>query len=165
MLLLDWMRTSETLWVLDDNGKSQPDPHTSQLFLEYRQTLSPLGASIQLFTACLSGGRVRFAPRPAQGVRDSIRKLVPRNKKDQVILGAAAGSTDKVLISNDEDDFSDAVRKKVRSQLGVSIVHSSDVDHEPDVPVVDDVQPDADPSHVANAEKALSDEAESTSSA
>ncbi|WP_136032101.1 hypothetical protein [Microbacterium sp. PF5] len=130
--VLDWMRGCEVFWVLDDNGKSQPDPHTSQLYLEYRQTLPPMGAALQLFVACLAGGRVRFAPRPAQTVRDNIRRLVPRNKKDQVILGAAAGSTDKVLISNDEADFSNSVRRKARAQLDVTIHHSKDFDSEPE---------------------------------
>lgn len=132
--VLDWMRGCEVYWVLDDNGKSQPDPHTSQLYLEYRQTLPPMGAAIQLFAACLAGGRVRFAPRPAQTVRDNIRRLVPRNKKDQVILGAAAGATDKVMISNDESDFPKSVRKKALTQLAVTIHHSDDFDSEPEHP-------------------------------
>jgi hypothetical protein len=130
--VLDWMRSCEAYWVLDDNGKRQPDPHTSQLFLEYKQTLPPMGASIQLFAACLARGRVWFAPRPGQSVRDNIRQLVPRNKKDQVILGAAAGSRDKVLISNDESDFSNSVRKKALSRLNVTILHSEDIDLEPE---------------------------------
>lgn len=132
--VLDWMRGCEVYWVLDDNGKSQPDPHTSQLYLEYRQTLPPMGAAIQLFASCLAAGRVRFAPRPAQAVRDKIRQLVPRNKKDQVILGATVGSTDKVLISNDERDFSSSVRRLALTQLGVTIHHSGDFDSEPEHP-------------------------------
>lgn len=130
--VLDWVRTSEVLWVLDDNGKSQPDPHTSQLFLEYKQTLPPMGASIQLFAFCLAGGRVRFAPRPDQAIRDNIRRLVPRNRKDQVILGAATGSTDKVLVSNDESDFSAAVRKKAQRQLSVKILKAEELVDEPE---------------------------------
>jgi hypothetical protein len=94
-----------------------------------------MGASIQLFAACLARGRVRFAPRPGQSVRDNIRHLVPRNKKDQVVLGAAAGSKDKVLISNDESDFSNSVRKKALSQLKVTILHSEDIDPQSEPPV------------------------------
>lgn len=137
--VLDWMRSCEAYWVLDDNGKSQPDPHTSQLFLEYKQTLPPMGASIQLFTACLASGRVWFAPRPGRSVRDNIRQLVPRNKKDQVILGAAAGSKDKVLISNDENDFSNSARKKALSQMNVTILHSEDIDLEPEPQVAEPI--------------------------
>lgn len=124
--VIEWMRDSTVFWILDDNGKNQPDPFTSQLYAEYTQTLSPMGASLQLFIACLAGGRIRFAPRPGEALRNNVRKLVPKNKKDQVILGATAGTEDKVLVSNDEDDFHTAARKDIHKKLAVTILRSED---------------------------------------
>ena len=128
LALLSWMSTSSIHWVLDDNGKHQPDPTTSLLYHEYQQTLAPQGLAIQIFTACLMNKRVRFSQRPTQVVRDEIRKLIAKNKKDQVVLGAACGSESKTLFTNDFNDFSDKVRDHVQKKLSVDIFRSTEVD-------------------------------------
>ncbi|TWS17833.1 type II toxin-antitoxin system VapC family toxin [Tsukamurella asaccharolytica] len=124
--ILEWMRGSSTLWVVDNTGKSKPDPKTSLLFAEYRATLQPMGAPLQLFTMCLLTGRVVFAERPNQANRSRIRKLIPRNNKDQAVLGAALDAEDQVLVSNDLDDFSPNVRDTIRKVLGVNVVHTQE---------------------------------------
>ncbi|WP_282858230.1 hypothetical protein [Pseudoclavibacter helvolus] len=124
--VVSWMRDTSALWVLDDNGKSAPDPWTSVLYLEYQETLPPQGASITLFLACLQSGRIKFSPRPNHVDRKAIEKLVPRNKRDRAVLGAAHGSESKILVSNDLSDFSEKVRKSALKELGVSVLHSED---------------------------------------
>jgi hypothetical protein len=122
LAILNWVRASSVTWMLDDQGKSAPDPKTSLLFQEYKRTLAPQGASIALFIQCLAFGRVSFAPRPGEAIRNTIRKLVPRNKNDCAVLGAAHGTVDKVLISNDLADFPQDVRRSVGKKLGVQIL-------------------------------------------
>jgi hypothetical protein len=122
--VLDWLRESSVRWVLDDQGKAAPDPKTSLLFQEYRATLSPQSPSLRLLIEFLSFQRVSFAPRPGQTVRDSIRRLVPGNVNDRAVLGAAHGTTDRVLVSNDTSDFSESVRDAVWEQLEVNIITS-----------------------------------------
>jgi hypothetical protein len=120
--LLDRIRVREDLmWVLDDNGKAAPAVETSLLWAEYNQTLGPQSFPLILVASLLRSGRVFFARRPGQSLRGSIRRLVPGNQRDQVVLGAAAGSSDKVLATNDFDDFPDSVRAEIRSQLGIAI--------------------------------------------
>ncbi|MCR2819058.1 hypothetical protein NQ166_09490 [Microbacterium sp. zg.Y1090] len=124
--VLDWMRNSQVRWVLDDQGKAAPDPKTSLLFQEYRATLSPQSASLRLLIEFLSYQRVVFAPRPGQAIRASIRRLIPGNVNDRAVLGAAHGTSDRVLVSNDTTDFSDAVRDAVWGELEVNIITSAE---------------------------------------
>lgn len=121
-----WVVGSNVHWVLDDQGKNAPNPATSVLFSEYCNTLAPQSHILLQFISCLQRGRVRFASRPNQTDRERVRKLVPRNKRDQAILGATLGTVDKLLVSNDLDDFSEAVRKKAAKILGTSILSASD---------------------------------------
>jgi len=126
LAVLDWMRNSDVRWVLDDQGKTAPDPKTSLLFQEYRATLSPQSASLRLLIDFLSSQRVVFAPRPGQSVRDCIRRLIQNNVNDRAVLGAAHGSRDRVLVSNDTADFSESVRDSVWQQLEVNIITSAE---------------------------------------
>jgi hypothetical protein len=120
---LQWMSVTEQVkWILDDNGKSAPDLKTSVLASEYYETLSPQGLPLTLFTACLAMGRVAFATRPTPSTRKIIRRLVPRNTNDQAVLGATTTCKDRVLISNDYNDFSDPVRVMCAQELGVEVM-------------------------------------------
>lgn len=126
LAVLGWMDDSEVTWVLDDQGKNAPDPQTSVLYAEYRATLAPQGFAISVFIRCLGFGRVAFSPRPDREMRAKLRALVPANVKDQAVLGAAVGSTNKVLVSNDLRDFSPAVRATADSALDVLILDSGE---------------------------------------
>lgn len=122
-----WLRDHPTvLLVLDDQGKKKPDPATSVLFSEYRETLSPQGFALTLIMTLLASGRVAFAERPDRETRESIAALVPRNKPDRAVLGAACGCADHTLVSNDYDDFPDAVRDRCAEELGVEILDSAE---------------------------------------
>ncbi|MFD9769094.1 hypothetical protein ACFWXE_02060 [[Kitasatospora] papulosa] len=126
--LVEWLGgQSKAQWVLDDNGKKAPAIETSLLYAEYHSTLSPQSLPLMLLARYMRFGLVKFSARPKQQLRDKIREMVPRNKKDQVVLGAAAGSIDRVLFSNDEDDFSQEVRRDATSSLDVSIYFSDEV--------------------------------------
>ena len=108
LALLVWLREADTVrLVLDHQGKSEPDPEkTSVLYMEYRDTLSPQGLGAALVSHLLATAeRHRFVPRPSHQVSEQIRALVPRNKRDRAVLGAAAGSLDRLLASNDLTDF------------------------------------------------------------
>lgn len=120
--LLLFIKESELKWVLDDQGKKAPNPETSLLHAEYRNTIVEMGFSATVFAFLLRTNRVIFAPRPGEQVRKAIRKLVPANKGDQAVLGAAVGSTDGVLVSNDFGDFTAAVRTSVLKELSVTVV-------------------------------------------
>ena len=124
--VLEWMSGCDVLWILDDQGKSAPDPATSVLYSEYRRTLAPQGYAITLFIACLGSNRIRFARRPDRPIRESVKRLVPRNTRDQAVLGAAHGSTDRVLVSNDMRDFSPRVREDTKHELSVMILDSDE---------------------------------------
>ena len=125
--LIEWLRDeSDVRWILDDQGKNAPDPTTSLLASEYWATLKPGGASLNVFTAYLGSGRVGFAPRPNSSVRKVIQTLVPRNKKDRAVLGAAVGSADRVLISNDYDDFPSNIRERCLGDLCVQVLDTDE---------------------------------------
>ena len=128
MDVIMWLRASSLQLVLDDQGKTAPDPSTSVLYAEYRRTLAPQGFAITVFMSLLSTGRVSFSRRPAKADRDTIRRLVPRNTRDQAVLGAAIGSTNKVLVSNDDDDFDNSAREAADTEWGVSIVSSDETE-------------------------------------
>lgn len=108
-------------WVMDDNGKAAPLLESSLLWSEYQQTLAPTSVAMILFQQMLSRGRVCFAARPSQDVRNKIRRLVPRNGKDRVVLGAAVNSGSKWLVTNDQTDFSDSVRDECGRDWGVRV--------------------------------------------
>lgn len=128
LALVEWLRRqSAAKWVLDDNGKKAPAIETSTLYAEYHATLPPQSLPLILLARYMQFGLVNFSPRPNQQLRNLIRDLVPRNRKDQVILGAAAGCQDKVLLSNDEDDFPPDVRVSAASKIGVKIICSDQI--------------------------------------
>lgn len=122
--VLEWMRECTTLWVLDDNGKSAPDPATSVLYAEYRQTLSPQSLGLMVLNHCFSTGRFDFARRPDYATRKALETLIPRNKQDRAVAGAALGSTDRVLVSNDLGDFTEDVRAALRKTWKLTVILS-----------------------------------------
>ncbi|UUN27895.1 hypothetical protein [Streptomyces sp. FIT100] len=127
--LLEWIAQQKSAnWILDDNGKKAPAVETSTLYAEYHATLPPQSFPLMLLARYMRFGMVGFAARPDQQLREKIRNLIPRNKKDQVVLGAAAGSEGKVLLSNDEDDFPPHVRERAATNLQVTILSSDEVD-------------------------------------
>ena len=126
LTVLAWVRDSSVAWVLDDQGKAAPDPKTSLLYSEYHNTLAPQGLALALFTFLLQAERVRFAARPGQDVQKKLQTLVPRNKCDRAVLGAAHGTVDQVLVTNDYDDFPSAIRGAVKKQLGVEVIDSDE---------------------------------------
>lgn len=126
LAVLQWVAETTVRWVLDDQGKSAPDPNTSVMYAEYIRTLPPQGVSLALFIECLANGRVDFAPRPNRDIRQVLRSIIPRNTRDQAVLGAACGSSDRVLISNDFDDFNGAARRRVSQELGVTVLDSDE---------------------------------------
>lgn len=121
-----WMHDCSAKWVLDNTGKNRPDPHTSVLYKEYCDTLPLDSVPLLVLELCLETQRVEFSDRVAQEVKKTIARLVPRNSNDQKVLGASVGSSDRVLVSNDYDDFPVSVRKTVLKKLGVSIVSSGE---------------------------------------
>ncbi|WP_169741740.1 hypothetical protein [Nocardioides aequoreus] len=112
---------SERNWVLDDNGKNAPVLQTSLIWAEYQQTLSQVSSAMLLFQQALDAGRVCFATRPNQTQSRIIRGLISQNRKDRVVLGAAANSGSKWLVTNDFDDFDDFTRAACQSKLNVTI--------------------------------------------
>lgn len=124
--VLDWLRTckSGTRWVLDDQGQSAPNPDTSVLYMEYRKHLPPQSLPMILLVHFLKASRIHWSARPDTSLRKSLRELVPGNKHDQAILGAAVGSTGRFLVSNDFNDFPASVRDRVRRELETAIVSS-----------------------------------------
>ena len=126
--LLRWIREhDEVQLALDNTGKDAPNLNTSVLYKEYRDTLPPQSAALVLFSALLASGRVVFSSRPPESDRRVIRSLVPKNKRDQAVLGAAVTSADHLLVSNDERDFNDEVRTRAQRSLRVRIVRSDEL--------------------------------------
>ena len=127
LLLLNALREQAGITLtLDDQGNAAPDLSTSVLASEYRATLAPQGFGLTLFTALLVSGRVVFAARPDRSTRDAIRSLVTRNPSDRAVLGAAVGCSDKLLVTNDYDDFPTDVREEALAQLYVDVVDSAE---------------------------------------
>lgn len=126
--VVEWLEESETVrWVLDDQGKAQPELSTSVLASQYQATLPPQSFAMVVFMHFLASGRIAFSDRPSRRDRERIQRLVPRNKTDQAVMGAALGSVDKVLISNDTDDFSPEVRSDAKATLGILILEAIEV--------------------------------------
>jgi hypothetical protein len=116
---------SGAFWALDDNGKNAPVIDTSLLWAEYGETVSPQ-APAMLILQSLLGDRVCFADRPDERTRKLIRALVPANKRDQVILGAATGAGSRRLVSGDFSDFSVVVRKSCAKNLKVFVLDADE---------------------------------------
>lgn len=130
--IIKWLQSSSSvLWVLDDQGKMAPKIETSLLASEYFATLPPQSLPLTVLARYLSFGRVSFAKRPSQADQKKLQKIVPRNKCDRAVLGAAVGSQDKVLLSNDEKDFHASAREESNKCWSVSVLLSSEA-----VPVV-----------------------------
>ena len=117
--------SNDLFWVLDDNGKSAPAIETSLLWAEYQDTLSPTCSALLILQQLLSAGRVCFSDRPDLRLRKQIEGLVPKNKRDRVVLGAAVNSGSKRLVTNDWADFGEDVRRKCKKQLGVVVCSPS----------------------------------------
>lgn len=125
--MLAWLNDcEETLWVLDDQGKKAPDPQTSVLYKEYTDHLAPQSLPLVMLAAFLQSGRVGWAARPADQIRKQLRLLIPKNKGDQAVAGAAFGSKSGVLVSNDLSDFDPPTRTSIRKDLKVTIVTSDE---------------------------------------
>jgi hypothetical protein len=112
---------TERHWVLDDNGRDAPLISTSLIWAEYSGTVARAGTAMLLFQQALDLGRVCFARRPGEQQSRLIRRLVPRNPKDRVVLGAAANSGSRWLVTNDSDDFDDVTCEACQEQLNVKI--------------------------------------------
>lgn len=126
-LLLTLREDTRLRWVLDDNGKAAPAIETSLLYAEYHESLSPQSVPLVLLASFLAFERVTFAPRPNRVVREKIQRLIPKNHRDRVVLGAAAMSRGHVLVTNDFKDFSPRVRNEAKSDLDVRIVDSDEL--------------------------------------
>ncbi|GCB55849.1 hypothetical protein rerp_22570 [Rhodococcus erythropolis] len=113
--------------ILDDTGKRSPNAETSLLYSEYKRTLPPNSFPLVVLTRLLGSQRVIFADRPSVSDRKKIAKLIPKNKKDRAVLGAAVSSIDRFLVSNDFDDFNISVRSKVGKELHVVVLSSDQV--------------------------------------
>lgn len=125
--LIDWVVSEDLWWAMDDNGKCAPAVETSLIYTEYINTVSPQCPALIIFQNLLQrGDRVCFAERPGQALRNEIRKLVPNNPKDRVVLGAACGTGSRWLVSGDLTDFSDEVRTKCESAFDVRITDCSE---------------------------------------
>ncbi len=126
LAVLEWLRQADpsTTWVLDDTGKKAPDAVTSVLYMEYLKHVPKQGLAFVLLSHFLRQGRVTWAPRPDERQRNLIRQLVPANKKDQAVLGAACSSKSQVLVTNDRTDFSDSTRANIRKSLKVRVLDS-----------------------------------------
>lgn len=119
---LAWFTAEEDLcWAMDDNGKKRPLLDTSVLWSEYHTTLDPVGTAMLLFAQLSARQRVVFSDRPSESVRNKIAKLIPRNKKDRAVLGAATTACSRWLVSEDDDDFPMDVRDKALDLFGVQI--------------------------------------------
>ncbi|WP_148639668.1 hypothetical protein [Brachybacterium sp. SW0106-09] len=124
--IIEWLRDSDVSIVLDDTGKAKPNPNTSVLYSEYRRHLTPSTLGWIFVSHLMRTGRASFVARPSQAAKKSIEKILPRNKQDRAVLGAAHGSIDKLLLTNDWDDFDQAARKACRKDLQVSVLDSLD---------------------------------------
>lgn len=119
--VVNWLRSSRVSIVLDDTGKSKPDPDTSVLYSEYRKHLAPPTLGWIVVAHLMRTGRATFVKRPNQATKKTIEKILPRNKQDRAVLGAAHGSVDKHLLTNDRDDFDPAARKECDKKLQVFV--------------------------------------------
>lgn len=124
LAVIEWLRNSSISLVFDDLGKNKPDPSTSLLYTEYRNTLPIGSAAMVLVMTMLQQGRVTFSSRPARTQAEKINGMLPKNKKDRAVLGAALGSVDKVLVTNDWSDFSQKVRSRCLKEFSVHVLSS-----------------------------------------
>lgn len=124
--VVNWMMNCTAILVLDDLGKLKPDPSTSRLYCEYKQHVPRGSIGEQLLIRLLSSSRVKFVERPDRQISSRVRQICPRNKGDQAVLGAAAMSEDKVLVSNDWNDFDTAARDKAAKGLAVTCLDSDE---------------------------------------
>ncbi|MGB7450079.1 MAG: hypothetical protein WA892_13270 [Ornithinimicrobium sp.] len=122
--MVQWIYGCEVFLVLDDIGKAKPEPSTSRLYSEYEQHIPPGSLSEMVLRHLLGSGRVRFVDRPPRQKSVQVQKICPKNKGDQAVLGAAAMSVDKLLISNDWKDFDCFARRLILKELSVRCVDS-----------------------------------------
>lgn len=122
--ILAWIRDAEVSLILDDQGKRKPNPETSLLYSEYMTHFTPQGLPRAVLAHLMINGRVHFVDRPGQHLRNAIRKICPSNVCDRAVLGAAAMSASKHLVSNDWADFGERARRSASKDLNVEILDS-----------------------------------------
>lgn len=111
-------------WALDDTGGAAPALQTSRMVAEYMPCVGPQSFPLALLQHFASSGRVSFIDRPSEADARTIKRLVPKNKGDQVALATALGSLDRTLITNDDQDFPEARRDQIRQRLTVRVLYS-----------------------------------------
>ena len=112
--------------VLDDTGKSKPNPSTSRLYAEYDELIPAETVPRIVLEALLATGRVAFVERPARALAKEIEKKLVSNKPDRAVAGAACMSQDRTLITNDWDDFTEDVRKWLHKKNQVTCHDSNE---------------------------------------
>lgn len=125
LAVIAWLAANASVyWVLDDQGKAAPDLSTSLLASEYFRRLAPQSLPLVVLTHYLQHGRVRFSGRPDHATQRALRRMLPRNSCDRAVIGAAIGAINKVLVSNDWQDFSETVRRAAAVDYGVTVIDS-----------------------------------------
>jgi hypothetical protein len=118
---------SDLRFALDDTGKNAPVLACSHLYKEYLECIPPGSLSRMLLQFLSEAGRIEFYRRPKRDVWDACVKLVPRNHGDAIVLGIGSQCESNTIVSNDYDDFNNAVRRKVQRRLHVRIIDSDEL--------------------------------------
>ena len=118
------LESSDLVLAFDNTSGGEPHFDKSILYVEYQKFVRAPGIANQIFNLLVSQSRFVFYDRLGGANKLACKQLVPRNHKDEVILGVAFCAPSKLLVSNDYDDFHKKARKQIRQKLGVTVVDS-----------------------------------------
>lgn len=112
------------IWDITDQGKNK-----SQIVFEYWEHVlrgSPEKLGKILLVTLAKNGLILTKPKwPNQRDKHFIERIIHSNKTDRIFVGVTCSTNKKTMISNDENDFPDKIRKVLRSQIKIDI-HRSD---------------------------------------
>lgn len=117
------LREAAVVLCVDEGFSLVEQENRSIIGHEYLQQLSSGSPAFAVLAHLAATGRVRFvSAKVSRGDRDRIRNLVRRNTRDQHYVRVTCNTTDRVLVSHDNDDLAPDVRDALQSRLNVEVL-------------------------------------------
>lgn len=112
---------SKTVLKVDPGFHPIEGQNRSRIIGEYLEKLVPGMVAHHMVQELAATGRLKSVePSKDRSLKDLIRKLV-KDPFDRVFLLTASSSSDRTLVSHDDDAFPDEVRSKCDGELSISI--------------------------------------------
>jgi len=120
---LENLKNSQTLLCFDKpNAGAEDRQGDSLIYGEYIQRIVPGVYGFNVLAALALNQKIKFVSRDVGPARNRmVIELIPGNKRDRTFLRTTMNSADRILITNDFDDFTPEIRKRIKRQLTTTV--------------------------------------------